>query len=171
MQQVLHHLNSDAVYGAQGEGAQQCGQVGDVQLDKGRHQRNGEFDELQHGGHSRQHGSHGKAMGFLMLCHKKRLPFDDVTPLEAIVSQGARIKKEHYENAVHAFSHPDCNCRYRNCTGSCSPRKGSLADYTAGGELRPAPKTNDPVVFIRHDTALCGKKQALFHLGEKNIRL
>ena len=73
VQQVLHQLNSDAVYRAQREGAQQGGQVGDVQLDKGRHQRNGEFDELQHGGHSRQHGSHGQMMGslFLLLRHEK----------------------------------------------------------------------------------------------------
>ncbi len=26
-------------------------------------------------------------------------------------------------------------------------RENGLADYTAGGDLHPAPKTNDPIVF------------------------
>ena len=107
VQQVLEQLNGHAVYGTEGEGAQQRRKVGDIQLDEGGHQRHGELDELEHGGYGGQHSGHGNVMGFLFLRHKKRLLFDGVTPLEAIVSQGARIKKEHYNNAVHAFSHPD----------------------------------------------------------------
>ena len=164
MQQVLHQLNSDAVYRAQRESAQQCGKVGDVQLDKGRHQRNGEFDELQHGGHSRQHGSHGQAMGFLMLCHKKRLLFNGVTPLETLVSQGARIKKEHHKNAVHAFSHPD----YTVGTGIApvpARRQARSRTITAGGEFRPAPKTNYPVVFVNMIQQTAGKCKRFFRLS------
>lgn len=38
------------------------------------------------------------------------------------------------------FSHPDYNCRLRNSTASASIRK--FAGYTAGRDLRPAPKTS-----------------------------
>ena len=37
-----------------------------------------------------------------------------------------------------------------------------LADYTAGGEFRPAPKTNDPVVFAFYDTTNGDKRQEVF---------
>ena len=43
--------------------------------------------------------------------------------------------------SARSFSHPDYNGRPRNCTGSCSSAKApGLAGYTAGGDLRPAPK-------------------------------
>jgi hypothetical protein len=35
------------------------------------------------------------------------LLFDKVKHLEAFAFQGARIKKKHRSDAVHAFSHPD----------------------------------------------------------------
>ena len=38
------------------------------------------------------------------------------------------------------FSHPDCYCRLWNYTKSCEVHYASLAGYTAGGELHPAPK-------------------------------
>ena len=47
------------------------------------------------------------------------------------------------EGAQHSFSHPDCDRRYRNFTGSCG--KSRLRTVTAGGELRPASKTDDSV--------------------------
>ena len=162
MQDVLYQLDGGTVNRAQREGAQQGRQVGDIQLDKGRDQRgNGKFNELQHEGYCRQHSCHGQMVGFLFLRHKKRLLFDDVTPLEAIVSQGARIKKEHYEKCRTRLLSSRLYCRYRNRTDSCSPA-GSLADYTAGGEFRPAPKTNDPVVFVCYDTTNGDKRQELF---------
>ena len=48
------------------------------------------------------------------------------------------------KGAQHSFSHPDCDRRYRNFTGSALLR-AAFADYTAGGELHPAPKI--PVKF------------------------
>ena len=48
------------------------------------------------------------------------------------------------KGAQHSFSHPDCDRRYRNFTGSALLR-AAFADYTAGGELHPAPKTDDSV--------------------------
>ena len=47
------------------------------------------------------------------------------------------------KGAQHSFSHPDCDRRYRNFTGSCG--KCRLRTVTAGGELRPASKTDDSV--------------------------
>ena len=47
------------------------------------------------------------------------------------------------KGAQHSFSHPDCDRRYRNFTGSCG--KSRLRTVTAGGELRPASKTDDSV--------------------------
>lgn len=53
-----------------------------------------------------------------------------------IAFQGVRIKKEHYKNAIHAFSHPD----YTVGTG-ITPVQLARADFTAGRELHPALKT------------------------------
>jgi hypothetical protein len=39
------------------------------------------------------------------------------------------------------FSHPDCNCRFRNCTG-IKNKSLFLADYTADWEFHPTPKIN-----------------------------
>ena len=68
VQQVFHQLDDNAVYGAQGEGAQQGGQVGDVQLHEGGHQRDRELDELQDEGNGGKHGGHRQAVGLFLLC-------------------------------------------------------------------------------------------------------
>ena len=56
------------------------------------------------------------------------------------------------KGAQHSFSHPDCDRRYRNFTGSCGKSrsraaggKSPLRTGPAGGELRPASKTDDSV--------------------------
>jgi hypothetical protein len=43
---------------------------------------------------------------------------------------------------LQSFSHPDCNCRPLNLTGSAFPvaEPVPLAGYTAGGDFHPAPK-------------------------------
>ena len=93
MQQVLHQLDGDAVDGAEGERAQQGGQVGDVQLDKGGHDGDGELHELEDGGHRRQQGGHRDTMGLLLLSHKKHSFL--MINTRKIAFQGVRIKKEH----------------------------------------------------------------------------
>jgi hypothetical protein len=76
VQQVLHQLDHHAVYRAQGEGPQQGGQVGDVQLHKAGDQGNGKLHELQHRGHGAEHGGYRQAMGsFACLRHKKKRSF------------------------------------------------------------------------------------------------
>ena len=44
------------------------------------------------------------------------------------------------------------------------PAEKPLADYTAGGELRPAPKTNDPVVLPLSYTFFRGIARGTFSL-------
>ena len=105
VQQVLHQLDGDAVDGAEGERAQQGGQVGDVQLDKGGHDGDGELHELEDGGHRRQQGSHRDTMGLLLLSHKKTLLLDDKHPENCLPR--CTHQKRASQNAIHAFSHPD----------------------------------------------------------------
>ncbi len=38
-------------------------------------------------------------------------------------------------------------------------RKPGLADYTAGGDLHPAPKTNNPIVFANYYTTVPHERQ------------
>ena len=68
------------------------------------------------------------------------------------------------------FSHLDYNDRYRNCTGSCqkayfiNPR---LADYTAGGELHPAPKLYY-YDYSRRESNSIRFEMLFFHITSQN---
>ena len=49
---------------------------------------------------------------------------------------------------VLIFFHPDCNCWSRSSTGSADAAYAQpVADCTASGDLHPALKTKDSVVF------------------------
>ena len=55
------------------------------------------------------------------------------------------------QTSARIFFHPDCNCRYRICTGStpCSGRGlGFRRTVTAGRDFHPALKMNDSVVVF-----------------------
>ena len=50
---------------------------------------------------------------------------------------------------MQIFFHPDCNCRYRICTGSARLRsRTSVEAVTAGGDLHPALKMFDSVLIL-----------------------
>ena len=70
---VLGELDGDAVDRAERERPEQGREVGDVELDKRGHDGNRELNELQHKGHSRQHGRHGDVVGLLSLAHRRGL--------------------------------------------------------------------------------------------------
>ena len=57
-------------------------------------------------------------------------------------------QKAHDTFAVLIFFHPDCNCWSRSFTESADARRQPVADFTASGELHPALKTKDSVVFL-----------------------
>ena len=64
VEQVLHEADDHAVHRAEGERAQQGGQVGEVHLDEGRDEhRNGELDEHQDERHCAEHGGNGQVVG------------------------------------------------------------------------------------------------------------
>ena len=99
----------------------------------------GELDELQHGGYGRQHGCHGQMMGSLCFCVIKNTPFQCVKHPETCLPRCTHQKRASRKCRTRLLS-SRLYCRYRNRTGSCGRRP--LADYTAGGESHPAPKTN-----------------------------
>jgi hypothetical protein len=70
---VLGELDGDAVDRAERERPEQGREVGDVELDKRGHDGNRELNELQHKGHSRQHGRHGDVVGLLSLARRRGL--------------------------------------------------------------------------------------------------
>ena len=64
VEQVLHEADDHAVHRAEGERAQQGGQVGEVHLDEGRDEhRQRELDEHQDERHCAEHGGNGQVVG------------------------------------------------------------------------------------------------------------
>ena len=82
-----------------------------------------------------------------------------------IAFQGVRIKKEHYKNAIHAFSHPD----YTVGTGIAPVPAAHAARglYRRWG-ITPRPEDKYAVVFDSYDTP-CSNKMQLFSLLDRNI--
>jgi hypothetical protein len=75
-----------------------------------------------------------------------------------IAFQGVRIKKEHYKNAIHAFSHPD----YTVGTG-ITPVHAALAArglYRRWG-ISPRPEDKYAVVLALYNTPCPAKMQPL----------
>ena len=77
-----------------------------------------------------------------------------------IAFQGVRIKKEHYKNAIHAFSHPDYTVGIGIAPVPAAHAARGL--YRRWG-IAPRPEDKYAVVFDSYDTP-CSHKMQLFSL-------
>ena len=138
VQNVLDDFNDDAGHGAEGKGAEQRGQVGDVQLDERGHQRNGELDEHQKECHSGEHGDLDDIGGGEFAFHGFLSPFfrKNNRPTEIRGRHHFSAKQENFDHLLPSRLY----CRFRNCTGSCALLKRRSRTVTAGREFHPALK-------------------------------
>ena len=154
VEQVLHEADGHAVHRAEGERAQQGGQVGEVHLDEGRDEhRQRELDEHQDKGDRAEHGGNGQVVGGILF--HGSCPPRGVRPVQICSESPFRAGSNRKDKPKNALLQPktatgrtDAIClpflasglyRWsRSCTGSAPLRV--VADFTASGELHPALK-------------------------------
>ena len=154
VQQVLHKADDHAVHRAQCKGTQQGGQVGEVHLDERRDEhRQRELDEHQDKGDRAEHGGNGQVVGGILFhgsCPPRGcMPRSNLfgKPFSRWIEPERQTKKRPAAIKT-ATGRTDAIClpflasglyRWsRSCTGSAPLRV--VADFTASGELHPAPK-------------------------------